>query len=79
MRPAVEDYRRHAVELRQPSHLWYSEVMWTVSLLLEGELEEAETAMNDAYAAGMRAQSWDAGAIVSLGAQHPALGAGSAG
>ena len=36
--------------------------MWTVSLLLEGELEEAETAMNDAYAAGMRAQSWDAGA-----------------
>jgi DNA-binding NarL/FixJ family response regulator len=62
VRPAVEDYRRHAVELRQPSHLWYSEVMWTVILLLEGELEEAETAMADAYAAGMRAQSWDAGA-----------------
>ncbi len=60
--PALEEYTRAAVELRQPSHRWYSDLHWTVMLLLEGRLDEAEELAEATYAQGLRAQSWDAGA-----------------
>ena len=60
VRPALDEYTRLAEELRQPSHRWYSDVVRAAVLLLEGRLEAAESLMEEAHAAGQKAQSWDA-------------------
>jgi predicted ATPase/DNA-binding CsgD family transcriptional regulator len=62
VRRALDEYTRAADELRQPSHRWYSGVLRTVVLLLEGRLDNAERLIAETFAAGQRAQSWDAGA-----------------
>ena len=60
VRAVADMHERLSEEVRQPSHRWYSGVMRTIVLLLEGQLERAEVVIETTHAAGERAQSWDA-------------------
>jgi DNA-binding NarL/FixJ family response regulator len=62
VRPALDEYTRMAIELRQPSQRWYSDVMATGMLLLEGRLDEADALVEETYVEGLRAQLWEASA-----------------
>ena len=47
--------------LKQPALRWWSLAMQSVWALLRGEFAEGERLVEEAYAVGRRAQSWDAG------------------
>jgi tetratricopeptide (TPR) repeat protein len=63
---ALRAFTAYAETLRQPFDLYRSRAMAVMRLLLAGRFNEAEVAANEAFAAGMRAQSPNAALIYAV-------------